>query len=416
MKRFFLLLLGALFIGAWLFQLLEQYPVYVLIHAQDVNIEVNLWFAVGVLLMVTFTIWLLIKVFNIGIVGTAIRVKRLIVGSDETIRKKTAKGLIYFIEGDWKKAHRLLMASAPKSQTPLVNYLAASRSAFEMGDNAAAFDLLAKAQDSTANAELAVALSQAKMQLLSQRYEQCAATLQRAAKHSSNHPVVLDLMRQVYLKLEDWSALQNIMAPLLKTKCLSGAQQDELQQLVYVRLLQSCGQEIGKTGANTSEPNLDAVWKKIPTRWQHHSAVTLAYVAGLVHQGQQEKAGSLIVKALKKNWCDDLVTEYGLLQLDDVHKQLLQAEKWLKARPSNGVLLLTLGRLSLRNRMWDKARDYFTASIKRQATHTAHMEMARLLSNQGDLVSSLEHHQKGLILGGQQLPELPLPSVSEYDS
>ena len=50
---------------------------------------------------------------------------------------------------------------------------------------------------------LAVALTQARIQLVDGKFEQCIATLQRGRREAPGHPVVLDL-RQAYLALNDW--------------------------------------------------------------------------------------------------------------------------------------------------------------------------------------------------------------------
>ncbi len=120
-------------------------------------------------------------------------------------------------------------------------------------------------------------------------------------------------------------------------------------------------------------------------------------------------AESILRKTLQKSWDDSLAIRYGLLKPVDAGRQLLHAEGWLKERPGNGCLMLTLGRLALRNELWGKARDYFDSSLKIQATPEACAELARLLAHLNEHEASVQYYQQGLLLTANQLPELPLP-------
>jgi len=72
---------------------------------------------------------------------------------------------------------------------------------------------------------------------------------------------------------------------------------------------------------------------------------------------------TLLRGALSRRWSDSLVELYGRVTAKDCARQLSSAENWLQEQPSNPVLLLTLGRLCLKNKLWGKARSYLEASI-----------------------------------------------------
>ena len=85
------------------------------------------------------------------------------------------------------------------------------------------------------------------------------------------------------------------------------------------------------------------------------------------------------------------------------------AEGWLKTHPEDPSLLLTLGRLSLQNRLWGKARDYLEASLRLQRNPEACAELARLLAGLGENERSNALFQEGLGLLDERLLALPLP-------
>ena len=68
-----------------------------------------------------------------------------------------------------------------------------------------------------------------------------------------------------------------------------------------------------------------------------------------------------------------------------------------------------MGRLSLRNNLWGKARDYFETSHRLQPSAETCAELARLLFSLGERELSAQFYREGLLLRETNLPELPLP-------
>ena len=214
MLRLFILLCAFLVVGAGLYHFMLQGAGYLLIVWGKTSIEMSLWVAMTLLLLIFITFYSLIKIYKTGI-NSLVSTKRFLFGrSSKKAHAQMIEGLTDFIEGNWQGARKKLERSAPKVDSPLVNYLAAARSAYELGDEKQALDLLHKAEKTTEKPSLAVALTQAKMQLANEQYEQALATLERASNISDNHPTLLDLKRQAYSALQDWESLKQLM-PLL---------------------------------------------------------------------------------------------------------------------------------------------------------------------------------------------------------
>lgn len=402
MKYFFLFVL-CLLGGVWFYQWAEHQPSYLLIVVGNTSLETSLWFALGCLLALLILYWLAHRLLVGGARGIGAQLNRLLIGSERRAQRLTSAGLLSFIEGDWRPALRRLNRSAANAQAPVVNYLAAARSAYELGDQQQANELLAKAEQADPSAGLAIALAQARIQLLAKKYESCAATLERARKLSPKHPMVLDILRQVYVHLHDWEALEKLLPQLRRQNILPEDELNELTVLLYQKLLQKA--------AHAPQP-LDAVqteWNKIPRAWQTKPALLLEYVDILEREGAANEAETVLRRTLKSHWDNQLVLRYGLLKNTDASRQLLRAEGWLKERPGNSALMLTLGRLAMRNKLWGKARDYFDSSLKIQGTPEACAELARLLAHLGEHELSTEYYQRGLLMTAATLPELPMP-------
>ena len=97
-------------------------------------------------------------------------------------------------------------------------------------------------------------------------------------------------------------------------------------------------------------------------------------------------------------------------------RRLSLAEEWLARHPKDASLLLTLGRLSLRNKLWGKAREYFQSSLASKPTAAAHAELSRLLENLGDTQSAKHHLTQYRKRTADPLPDLPQPSPTPPDN
>ena len=56
------------------------------------------------------------------------------------------------------------------------------------------------------------------------------------------------------------------------------------------------------------------------------------------------------------------------------------------------------GRISVRNKLWGKAKDYLHKSLELKESPSTYAELAALLSSMGDYESSNQYYQTGLLL------------------
>lgn len=410
MKSTLILFVLAMLAGAWGFSYFERDAGYVLIALGHTTVEMSFWFALLLLLGGWLLVRLLWSLVRGSFAVTHELSGTLFFGSRERARRRTANGLVDFIEGNWKLARKKLVRAAPRADTPLINYLAAARCAYELGDRKEALELLHHAEKSSEHSELAVALTQARMQLASKRYEQCLATLERVYRKAPQHPVVLDLLRQVYIALHDWDSLAGIFDSLRAYSNTSPEKLRELEVTLHCERLKRAGTKgSSQNGEDSPVKALQYTWHKLPGALQKNVEVVQVYVEQLIANGEHDEAENILRKALGKNWHEPLVRLYGVLPVQDIERQLLVAEGWLKQRPADAVLMLTIGRLCLRNQQWGRAREYFQNSLQLQKDPETFAELARLLAHMGEHEKSTDYYQQGLLLTTRKLPELPMP-------
>lgn len=389
------LLLG----GAALIELIDSDPGYVLISIWQTRIELSFWLAI-LILLASGSLWaLVVSVVRGSLQSTHSVLGRIFSGGARRSEKRTSQGLLDFLEGNWKQSRKSLLKGAKKSNMPLVNYLAAARSSYELGEQEQALELLHKAEQCSPNSELAVGLTQARMQLADGKYEQCVGTLERVQRTVPAHPVVLDLLRQVYETVQDWKKLLDILPELKRQKIISSEAQDTLECKIYRANIREA-QDI---------ESARFYWKSLPSSLKKEAELVTSYALRLQSLGADDDCENVIRSTLNKYWDDSLVRLYGVVEGKDKARQLLFAEAWLKERPGNAVLMLTLGRLCLRNELWGKARQYFESSLQLQKDPHAYAELARLLAHLNEHKLSTEYYQQGLLMTTDGLPNLPLP-------
>lgn len=407
MIRLLILLLIALLAGVGLSLGLQYDLGYIRISLGHYLIETNFW--VGLVLLVALVVLLLGLA---GLVrkltqGTSTITHWLARSQQRRARKRTTEGLLAMAEGNWPQARQRLEASAEHADTPLINYLAAAQAASETGDHDAVDELLRKAYESTPGSDLAVGLTQAQLQLNAGRLEQALATLIRLRKQAPNHPFVLKLLKNAYLRLEDWRALSQLLPEIRKRELGDPAELDRMERTVWHNLLQKAASEAARMDTSSLEP-LTRLWAELPGSMRRDEHTIRVYAELLARGGDEAQAETLLRKVLRNHWSDELVALYGRLCGAKPDEQLLAAERWLQDRPNNPELLLALGRLSLRNELWGKAREYFETSLQLRRSHETLAELSRLNAHMGHDETSVRQLMDGLVRDSG-LPDLPMP-------
>ncbi len=99
--------------------------------------------------------------------------------------------------------------------------------------------------------------------------------------------------------------------------------------------------------------------------------------------GGDGDAQKLIETALERadgdNWQAELAAIYGRLTGGEQTARIARAEGWLRRHPDDAVLLMALGRMCQRQRLWGKAQSYLEASLSVAPSQAGHLELARLL-------------------------------------
>jgi Uncharacterized enzyme of heme biosynthesis len=410
MRKIILASVLALVAGAGLWHLLQYDSGYILIVVAGKTIEMRLVFALLSLVLLILLIRGLGRLLA-GLLGMVSGGWSAMAGRKALRTElRTQRGLLNYVEGDWQAAQRDLLRAARKLPRPLVHYLAAARSVHELGQHDKATELLAKAETIAAGDKLVVLLTQARLLLERKQYESCLTKLHQAKTMDAHHPVVLDLLHQVYLAVGDWASLELLLPELRRHKALSEAELAALKQKVHLGLLNQAGRDLrGQGGDAAVITRLQEIWQRIPKASRLQPEYAGAYARLLILGQEHDQAETLLRHALNEHWAGALVELYGLASPADRQGQLLHAQRWLTGREDDAELQLALGRICLRNEIWGQARDHFLRSLALRPTPAAYAELGRLFAHLGDQRQSTEYFQQGLLSVTHGLPSLPMP-------
>jgi HemY protein len=386
---FLIFLLGSVWAGV----MMVQHPGYVFISYKPWMVQMPLWFALCSLIALLVLFYLLIHGMDcVQFFWFRFKNWRRF-RREHKAYSKTQHGLSLLIEGRWKKAENLLLAGVNQTMEPLINYLGAAKAAQEQGAYARRETYIQKAYEIAPNADLAIGLTQAELELEHDQLEHAAATLNRLRSASPRHPRVLKLLEKVYVRLADWKNLQALLPGLRKANVLNAEQSEQFEKNLYCEILRSA--------STKSNEEIHQLWNDMPRAMRKNPDVVCEYVKQLSHFPETKESEELIRKTLKHHWQPELVKQYGHLPLTNLNKQLVIVGAWLKLYGQQAETLLLLGKLCVRVQLWGKAKDYFDKCLALGPNAEASLAYGNLLEHLGESDAALEKYRDGL----QQLPE-----------
>lgn len=385
--RWLLSVLLLLIIAVGVALLLHRYPGSITLEAGPWIVETSA--AVGVVAVVLAFVLLHGLLRLLAIIGRGPRALRrgLSGHRSEKARRSLIRGLIEMAEGRWEAAEKLLVRQADATETSLLNYLAAARAAQQIGAYDRRDRYLRAAIEHNPEADVAVSLTQAELQLAHHQTEYALATLQRLRGMLPGHTYVMRLLSRLYADLEDWEQLAGLLPELRRRRVLTPERLEKLEVRTALGRLR---------GAEASEPALVAIWDSLPRSIREHTAVLRTFVHRLIAAGAVDSAEKRVRQHLGRQWDEALIRDYGLIEASDSARQLDHAERWIANHGRSAMLLLTLGRLCARNRLWGKARAYFESSLGIEARAETYRELAELLEHLGETGAAREHFRSGL--------------------
>ena len=128
----------------------------------------------------------------------------------------------------------------------------------------------------------------------------------------------------------------------------------------------------------------------------------MAATAARFHRalGGNAEAQSIVEDALAASWDTGLVALYAECAGTSAVHLIERGEKWLREHARDPALLLTLGKLCMKQGLWGKAQSYIEASLALEPTHEGHMTLAALMERIGKPQEASRHFRRSAELAG----------------
>ena len=165
MKRLFIAVLATLLLAAVLAAAIAYDPGYVLIAFGNYTLETTVWVGVALLLVILLAMYGVILLLHRSVRQGSIFSRWRANWSERRGRQLTQRGLLAYLEGNFERARVVLDRGANRTETPALNYLLAARAAAAQGEHKMAELYLLRAQRSDDDADFAIALTTAELQL-----------------------------------------------------------------------------------------------------------------------------------------------------------------------------------------------------------------------------------------------------------
>lgn len=302
-----------------------------------------------------------------------------------------ASGMMAMIEGDWQAAEKAFDKGSSYSRSPQLNYIGAARAAQKQGQLERRDDYLRLAHQYSPENSPAAGIVQAQLLMDKNQTEQALAVLSNLRTQYPKQLEVKYMLLEIYTRMEDWHAVIELLQDLKKSRHTDTDRIRSQQLQAYAGLLLQAGN-------SGDDKVLARTWISIPKQFRRELFLIEAYVLQRIRFRDHFDAEIQIRNVLKKQWDETLVRLYGFVRGHDPMQQLNFAEDLLRRHARDPVLLMTLGRLCMQNKLWGKARIYFEECLSVRPSPELYRELAALLEKLGEHERASSCYQKGLQL------------------
>jgi HemY protein len=366
---------------------------YVLLVLPPWRAELSLNLAIMLTLSVFFIAYVLVRTIIITVtMPSRVRAfqKRR---SENRARAVFNEALVNFFEGRFGRAEKAASAALKAGESPALSAMLAARAAHGMRAHATRDKYLAKSASTDPDENAMRLIAQAEMLLDERRYYDALDVLKRLPE---KHTAALRLELRAQQMAMNWERVLALIPQLEKRRVFERPVVAQLRRHAVIESLKRKA---------VDDKSLREYWDRLPVEDRYEPRIAATAAQSFIALGGCQEAHKIVEEGLDRQWDPALLAIYSEGLGTDVRQQLERAEKWLEQHPRDAVLLLTLGRLCAHQGLWGKARSYLEASLSIEPTHSAHLELGRLLDREGKPGEAAAAYQKALEVTLDQLKQ-----------
>ncbi|MFC5436295.1 heme biosynthesis HemY N-terminal domain-containing protein [Rhodanobacter umsongensis] len=377
--RAILLLVVVAALAAFGWHWVAEDPGYVLLRLRGWRVETTVVAAVAILLLTWALLGVLWRLLRWPFGAFSRRHRRV-------SQQRLGEGLVALIEGRHGDAERDLNRAARLDSLRGPALLASAEAASRRGEHGRALEALNQAAQSSPQAARVL-----RARVL-RRDGKSAEALALLAPESDKGTLSPGGWRELVLAAlanGDLRRARAALEPLQKSGALGGRAYAALEAQVLVATI----------NAAADGAALNALWSQLPKTQRRAPAVIDAYARRAASFGLTLPAMDEVESALRREWSPLLIETYGTLSGEDIEARLRRAESWLDAHPNDATLLLTLGRMCVRLKLWGKARQHLERSLALVPGAAAWEALGDVFAGQGDPAQAQRCYRNALAFG-----------------
>jgi HemY protein len=377
--RWILLLVIVATLAAFGWHWVAQDPGYVLLRLRGWRAETTLVAAVLILLLAWALLVVLWRLLRWPFGAFSRRHRRL-------SQQRMGDGLIALIEGRHGDAERDLHRASRLDSLRGPALLAAAEAASRRGEHGRALEALNQASQS---APQAARVLRARLLRREGKPAEALALLTPESDKGTLTPGGWRELALAALAQGDFRRAREALDPLQKSGALGNRAYAALEANVLTATI----------NAAPDGASLNTLWSQLPKARRRVPAVIDAYARRAASFGLALPAMDEVESALRREWSPLLIETYGTLAGDDIEARLRRAESWLDAHPNDASLLLTLGRMCVRLKLWGKARQHLERSLALTPSMAAWEALGDTFAGQGDAAQAQRCYRNALAFG-----------------
>ena len=309
---------------------------------------------------------------------------------DEKGRAAELGAIQALLEGQFLRAEKLASGATQLGAAPGLASLVAARAAQRLRQFGRRDQWLERAKEADGEWRLARLMTSAELLLEERRFVEARAVLRELNAGRPRHVEGLLLSLRAEQGMANWEEVLRVANLLEKRDAMPPEALDNVRANARIAIL---------SRKSADREGLTRHWEDTPRSERVRPKIAAAAARAFIELGDCRKAHRIIEEALERDWDGALALLYGEGTDEDAFERLERAERWLRERPGEAELLLTLGRLCVQRELWGKAQSYLEASLATQPTQAAHVALARLFERIGRTEEADRHFRASANLG-----------------
>ena len=193
----------------------------------------------------------------------------------------------------------------------------------------------------------------------------------------TRHIHALQWSMKAHQQAKNWPEVLRLVRSLDKHKALHPALSARLRELAYDALLSD--------NSHDAE-SIQRVWATVPAADRIKPYIAAHAATALNARGLHDEARATVEEALRAEWDDRVVRAYreaaAPAGTPALLAQIENCEQWIKQRPNDAELALTLGSLCLKQKLWGKAQRYLEQALsdasEPRMVRESHLKLAQM--------------------------------------